>query len=139
MQGKPDNLTGPQTSCQELLISVEQCKECTHPPASELAGQSAEMESDRLKEESPKWGWKGRQAVESSSLLQGSRKHFRTENTLNSTLSPPSLSIRQSLPLGLWPVTNAPHWISQRLQVWYVHRSAMEDYDRCHSMVQTVF
>lgn len=54
VQGEPDNLTGPQTSCQELLIRAEQYKECTRPPASELAGQSAQMESDRLKEESLK-------------------------------------------------------------------------------------
>lgn len=52
VQGEPENLTGPQTSCQELLIRAEQYKECTRPPASELAGQSAQMESDRLKEES---------------------------------------------------------------------------------------
>lgn len=62
VQGKPEKLTGPQTSCQELLIRAEQYKECTRPPASELAGQSAEMESDRLKEESLQWGWKGREA-----------------------------------------------------------------------------
>lgn len=139
MKGEPENLTGPQTSCQELLIRAEQYKECTRPPASELAGQSAEMESDRLKEGSLEWGWKGSQEVEYNSLLQHYREHFHTENILNSTLSPPSLSIRQSFPLGLWSVTNAPHWISQRLQVWCVHRNAMEDYDKCHSMVQTVF
>lgn len=69
VQGEPENLTGPQTSCQELLIRAERYKECTRPPASELAGQSAEMESDRLKEESLLWGWKGREAGEPSSPL----------------------------------------------------------------------
>lgn len=54
VQGEPEKLTGPQTSRQELLIRAEQCKECTCPPASELARQSAQMESDRLKEESLK-------------------------------------------------------------------------------------
>lgn len=50
VQGESESLTGPQTSCQELLIRAERHKECTRPPAWELAGQSAEMESDRLKE-----------------------------------------------------------------------------------------
>lgn len=50
VQGQSERLTGPQTSCQELLIRAEQLQECTRPPASELAGQSAEMESDRLKD-----------------------------------------------------------------------------------------
>lgn len=103
VQGEPENLTGPQTSCQELLIRAERYKECTRPPASELAGQSAEIESDRLKEESLLWGWKGREAGEPSSPLQSSRKRFcfceeeergpdPSLASLNSTLSPPSLS-----------------------------------------------
>lgn len=60
VQGESESLTGPQTSCQELLIRAEQHKECTRPPAWELAGQSAEMESDRLKEESLLLGGMGR-------------------------------------------------------------------------------
>lgn len=62
MQGESESLTGPQTSCQGLLIRAERHKECTRPPALELAGQSAERESEELKEESLLWGWWGDQA-----------------------------------------------------------------------------
>lgn len=64
VQGEAESLTGPQTSCQELLIRAEQRKELTRPPslalpASELAGQSTQMESDRLKERSLQWAGRG--------------------------------------------------------------------------------
>ena len=50
VQGQSESLTGPQTSCQELLIRAEWHQECTRPPLSELAGQSAWIDRVRQAE-----------------------------------------------------------------------------------------
>lgn len=50
VQGQSESLTGPQTSCQELLIRAERHHECTRPPLSELAGQSAWIDRVRQAE-----------------------------------------------------------------------------------------
>ena len=50
VQGQSESLTGPQTSCQELLIRAERHQECTRPPLSELAGQSAWIDGVRQAE-----------------------------------------------------------------------------------------
>lgn len=93
MQGEPENLTGPQTSCQELLIRAERHKECTRPPALELAGQSVKPEPDKLREASLQRGWR-------RAPPPGPRKHLSAEGKagpeplkpLSATLPLPSLS-----------------------------------------------
>ena len=50
VQGQSESLTGPQTSCQELLIRTERHQECTRPPLSKLAGQSAWIDRVRQAE-----------------------------------------------------------------------------------------
>lgn len=111
-QGESESLTGPQTSCQELLIRAERHKECTRLRISRTKYGDGVRQAERGR---PAAGWEAREAREARELSriahevgQLSSPGLR-ENTERRGKPPP----RFFAPLN--PTLSSPHFSSNLL------------------------